>query len=256
MDYVEGNLNAYDQLAPSADLNAKDNSGPAKASADANASNWDAQHPTASFDGDAAGAANAKRSASNQGWQWNGSSYNAQFGASTASVSSSFWSAMQSGWEWAKQKFFAVFGIKRQNAEGGEVAGSNVTKTGRVVGQGNNTSDSVPLNAYTDVSTGEYVVRKAAVQSMESLYGRGIMAAINATGSIPSKYIADARRTSQITMPSGGLNGGSKSGGWSMPIETSSGDTYNQTFIYPSVTPIEVQKNNKLDQYASLGLLQ
>jgi len=52
------------------------------------------------------------------------------------------------------------------------------------------------------------------------------------------------------------LNGGSKSGGWSMPIETSSGDTYNQTFIYPSVTPIEVQKNNKLDQYASLGLLQ
>lgn len=82
------------------------------------------------------------------------------------------------------------------------------------------------------------------------------MAAINATGSIPSKYIADARRTSQITMPFGGLNGGSKSGGWSMPIETSSGDTYNQTFIYPSVTPIEVQKNNKLDQYANLGLLQ
>lgn len=256
LDYVEGNLNAYDQLAPSADLNAKDNSGPAKASADANASNWDAQHPTASFDGDAAGAANAKRSASNQGWQWNGSNYNAQFGASTESVSSSFWSAMQSGWEWAKQKFFAVFGVKRQNAEGGEVAGSGVTKTGRVVGQGNNTSDSVPLNAYTDVSTGEYVIRKAAVQSMENLYGRGIMAAINATGSIPSKYIADARRTSQITMPSGGLNGGSKSGGWSMPIETSSGDTYNQTFIYPSVTPIEVQKNNKLDQYASLGLLQ
>lgn len=256
LDYVEGNLNAYDQLAPSADLNAKDNSGPAKASADANASNWDAQHPTASFDGDAAGAANAKRSASNQGWQWNDSSYNAQFGASTESVSSSFWSAMQSGWEWAKQKFFAVFGIKRQNAEGGEVAGSGVTKTGRVVGQGNNTSDSVPLNAYTDVSTGEYVIRKAAVQSMENLYGRGIMAAINATGSIPSKYIADARRTSQITMPSGGLNGGSKSGGWSMPIETSSGDTYNQTFIYPSVTPIEVQKNNKLDQYANLGLLQ
>lgn len=256
LDYVEGNLNAYDQLAPSADLNAKDNSGPAKASADANASNWDAQHPTASFDGDAAGAANAKRSASNQGWQWNGSRYNAQFGASTESVSSSFWSAMQSGWEWAKQKFFAVFGVKRQNAEGGEVAGSGVTKTGRVVGQGNNTSDSVPLNAYTDVSTGEYVIRKAAVQSMENLYGRGIMAAINATGSIPSKYIADARRTSQITMPSGGLNGGSKSGGWSMPIETSSGDTYNQTFIYPSVTPIEVQKNNKLDQYASLGLLQ
>lgn len=256
LDYVEGNLNAYDQLAPSADLNAKDNSGPAKASADANASNWDAQHPTASFDGDAAGAANAKRSASNQGWQWNGSSYNAQFGASTESVSSSFWSAMQSGWEWAKQKFFAVFGIKRQNAEGGEVAGSGVTKTGRVVGQGNNTSDSVPLNAYTDVSTGEYVIRKAAAQSMENLYGRGTMAAINATGSIPSKYIADARRTSQITMPSGGLNGGSKSGGWSMPIETSSGDTYNQTFIYPSVTPIEVQKNNKLDQYANLGLLQ
>ena len=256
LDYVEGNLNAYDQLAPSADLNAKDNSGPAKASADANASNWDAQHPTASFDGDAAGAANAKRSASNQGWQWNGSSYNAQFGASTKSVSSSFWSAMQSGWEWAKQKFFAVFGVKRQNAEGGEVAGSGVTKTGRVVGQGNNTSDSVPLNAYTDVSTGEYVIRKAAAQSMENLYGRGIMAAINATGSIPSKYIADARRTSQITMPSGGLNGGSKSGGWSMPIETSSGDTYNQTFIYPSVTPIEVQKNNKLDQYANLGLLQ
>lgn len=256
LDYVEGNLNAYDQLAPSADLNAKDNSGPAKASADANASNWDAQHPTASFDGDAAGAANAKRSASNQGWQWNGSSYNAQFGASTESVSSSFWSAMQSGWEWAKQKFFAVFGVKRQNAEGGEVAGSGVTKTGRVVGQGNNTSDSVPLNAYTDGSTGEYVIRKAAVQSMENLYGRGIMAAINATGSIPSKYIADARRTSQITMPSGGLNGGSKSGGWSMPIETSSGDTYNQTFIYPSVTPIEVQKNNKLDQYANLGLLQ
>lgn len=256
LDYVEGNLNAYDQLAPSADLNAKDNSGPAKASADANASNWDAQHPTASFDGDAAGAANAKRSASNQGWQWNGSSYNAQFGASTESVSSSFWSAMQSGWEWAKQKFFAVFGVKRQNAEGGEVAGSGVTKTGRVVGQGNNTSDSVPLNAYTDASTGEYVIRKAAVQSMENLYGRGIMAAINATGSIPSKYIADARRTSQITMPSGGLNGGSKSGGWSMPIETSSGDTYNQTFIYPSVTPIEVQKNNKLDQYANLGLLQ
>lgn len=256
LDYVEGNLNAYDQLAPSADLNAKDNSGPAKASADANASNWDAQHPTASFDGDAAGAANAKRSASNQGWQWNGRSYNAQFGASTESVSSSFWSAMQSGWEWAKQKFFAVFGVKRQNAEGGEVAGSGVTKTGRVVGQGNNTSDSVPLNAYTDVSTGEYVIRKAAVQSMENLYGRGIMAAINATGSIPSKYIADARRTSQITMPSGGLNGGSKSGGWSMPIETSSGDTYNQTFIYPSVTPIEVQKNNKLDQYANLGLLQ
>lgn len=256
LDYVEGNLNAYDQLAPSADLNAKDNSGPAKASADANASNWDAQHPTASFDGDAAGAANAKRSASNQGWQWNGSNYNAQFGASTESVSSSFWSAMQSGWEWAKQKFFAVFGVKRQNAEGGEVAGSGVTKTGRVVGQGNNTSDSVPLNAYTDVSTGEYVIRKAAVQSMENLYGRGIMAAINATGSIPSKYIADARRTSQITMPSGGLNGGSKSGGWSMPIETSSGDTYNQTFIYPSVTPIEVQKNNKLDQYANLGLLQ
>lgn len=256
LDYVEGNLNAYDQLAPSADLNAKDNSGPAKASADANASNWDAQHPTASFDGDAAGAANAKRSASNQGWQWNGSTYNAQFGASTESVSSSFWSAMQSGWEWAKQKFFAVFGVKRQNAEGGEVAGSGVTKTGRVVGQGNNTSDSVPLNAYTDVSTGEYVIRKAAVQSMESLYGRGIMAAINATGSIPSKYIADARRTSQITMPSGGLNGGSKSGGWSMSIETSSGDTYNQTFIYPSVTPIEVQKNNKLDQYANLGLLQ
>lgn len=121
LDYVEGNLNAYDQLAPSADLNAKDNSGPAKASADANASNWDAQHPTASFDGDAAGAANAKRSASNQGWQWNGSTYNAQFGASTKSVSSSFWSAMQSGWEWAKQKFFAVFGVKRQNAEGGEV---------------------------------------------------------------------------------------------------------------------------------------
>ena len=241
LDYVEGNLNAYDQLAPSADLNAKDNSGPAKASADANASNWDAQHPTASFDGDAAGAANAKRSASNQGWQWNGSTYNAQFGASTKSVSSSFWSAMQSGWEWAKQKFFAVFGVKRQNAEGGEVAGSGVTKTGRVVGQGNNTSDSVPLNAYTDVSTGEYVIRKAAVQSMENLYGRGIMAAINATGSIPSKYIAD---------------GGSKSGGWSMPIETSSGDTYNQTFIYPSVTPIEVQKNNKLDQYANLGLLQ
>lgn len=256
LDYVEGNLNAYDQLAPSADLNAKDNSGPAKASADANARNWDAQHPTASFDGDAAGAANAKRSASNQGRQWNGSSYNAQFGASTASVSSSFWSAMQSGWEWAKQKFFAVFGVKRQNAEGGEVAGSGVTKTGRVVGQGNNTSDSVPLNAYTDVSTGEHVIRKAAVQSMENLYGRGIMAAINATGSIPSKYIADARRTSQITMPSGGLNGGSKSGGWSMPIETSSGDTYNQTFIYPSVTPIEVQKNNKLDQYANLGLLQ
>ena len=145
---------------------------------------------------------------------------------------------------------------KKGNAAGGEVAGSGVTKTGRVVGQGNNTSDSVPLNAYTDVSTGEYVIRKAAVQSMENLYGKGIMAAINATGSIPSKYIADARRTSQITMPSGGLNGGSKSGGWSMPIETSSGDTYNQTFIYPSVTPVEVQKNNKLDQYASLGLLQ
>ena len=201
LDYVEGNLNAYDQLAPSADLNAKDNSGPAKASADANASNWDAQHPTASFDGDAAGAANAKRSASNQGWQWNGSSYNAQFGASTESVSSSFWSAMQSGWEWAKQKFFAVFGVKRQNAEGGEVAGSGVTKTGRVVGQGNNTSDSVPLNAYTDVSTGEYVIRKAAVQSMENLYGRGIMAAINATGHHPvqSRNGADQDRSHPIS---------------------------------------------------------
>lgn len=257
LDYVNGNMKAYDALAPVADLNAHDNSGPAKASADANANNWASQHPTASFNGDASGASSARGAASAEGSRWDSAIYQAHFTASSTGASTALWDALSYAWQWAGKHFTAFFDSVFNNAEGGDVIGSGVRKTGRIVGQGNNTSDQVPLNAMTMGSTGEYVVRKAAVQRMEQLYGKGVMSAINMTGSIPGKYIRDARRTSRITMPQGRKtpisNGTARE--LRIPVKATGGTTYNQTFIYPSVTPVEVRKNQKLDQYANLGLI-
>lgn len=161
---------------------------------------------------------------------------------------SSFLSALAS----IPRQIFTTLFTRQGNAAGGEVAGGGVRRTGLMVGQGDNTSDGIPLNAATMVSTGEYVVKASSVRRMEELYGRGVMAAINATGSIPNKYVSDARRSNRFGMPMR-MSGGRRTT-IATPV-TRSGPTFNQTFIYPSVTPVPVQKNLKLDQYANLGLI-
>ncbi|MBT1161204.1 hypothetical protein [Bifidobacterium sp. SO1] len=286
LDYVNGKMDAYGKLVPTAKLNADPTGAKnAKDTAQKYADDWDIEEcvadfngdPTgaknakdtamsyadywagvrrvAGFDGDATGARNAKDTAQDYANQWNGSTYNAQFGATTDEVQNAFWAAWNWGTSWASKAFNAVLGFVRGDAEGGEVLGSGVTRTGRVTGQGDNTSDSIPLNASTMVSTGEYVVKASSVRRMEELYGSGVMAAINATGSIPNKYITDARRTSRITLPSArSTRSTGSNAALSMPA-VKSGDTYNQTFIYPSVTPIPVQRNRQLDEYANLGLI-
>lgn len=128
-----------------------------------------------------------------------------------------------------------------------------MTRTGRIVGRGTNTSDSIALNDSTDVSTGEYVVRAAAVHSMEALYGKGVMSAINASGDIPSQYLKNARRMTRVSMPSIVSD---YSAGSSDDVKFESGPTYNitQNFQYPTITPISVQTNQKLDKAAMIGM--
>lgn len=224
IDYVKGDANAYGSLRPTASLGARDNTQPAKRSAESTAN------------------------------QWNGSTYNAQFGGN---ISGSFWGMLGTLWSegrsWASRTFNAIFGTKRGRATGGEVEGDNVTRTGRIVGRGTNTSDSIALNDSTDVSTGEYVVRAAAVHSMEALYGKGVMSAINASGDIPSQYLKNARRMTRVSMPSMVSD---YSAGSSDDVKFESGPTYNitQNFQYPTITPISVQTNQKLDKAAMIGM--
>lgn len=224
IDYVKGDANAYGSLRPTASLGARDNTQP------------------------------AKRSAENTANQWNGSTYNAQFGGN---ISGGFWGMLGTLWNegkrWASRTFTAIFGTKRGRATGGEVEGGDVTRTGRIVGRGTNTSDSIALNDSTDVSTGEYVVRAAAVHSMEALYGKGVMSAINASGDIPSQYLKNARRMTRVSMPSMVSD---YSAGSSDDVKFESGPTYNitQNFQYPTITPISVQTNQKLDKAAMIGM--
>ena len=224
INYLKGDANAYGSLKPTASLGAKDNTKP------------------------------AKRSAENTANQWNGSTYNAQFGGN---ISGSFWGMLGTLWNegrsWASRKFNAIFGAKKGRATGGEVEGDNVTRTGRIVGRGTNTSDSIALNDSTDVSTGEYVVRAAAVHSMEAIYGKGVMSAINASGDIPSQYLKNARRMARVSMPSIVSD---YSAGSSDDVKFESGPTYNitQNFQYPTITPISVQTNQKLDKAAMIGM--
>lgn len=222
--YVKGDANAYGSLRPTASLGARDNTQP------------------------------AKRSAENTANQWNGSTYNAQFGGN---ISGSFGGMLGTLWnegkKWASRTFNAIFGAKKGRATGGEVEGDNVTRTGRIVGRGTNTSDSIALNDSTDVSTGEYVVRAAAVHSMEAIYGKGVMSAINSSGDIPSQYLKNARRMTRVSMPSIVSDYSSES---SDGVKFESGPTYNitQNFQYPTVTPITVQTNQKLDKAAMIGM--
>ena len=224
IDYLKGDANAYGSLRPTASLGARDNTQP------------------------------AKRSAENTANQWNGSTYNAQFGGN---ISGGFWGVLGTLWSegrsWASRTFNAIFGFKKGRATGGEVEGDNVTRTGRIVGRGTNTSDSIALNDSTDVSTGEYVVRAAAVHSMEALYGKGVMSAINASGDIPSQYLKNARRMTRVSMPSIVSD---YSAGSSDDVKFESGPTYNitQNFQYPTITPISVQTNQKLDKAAMIGM--
>lgn len=224
INYLKGDANAYGSLKPTASLGAKDNTKP------------------------------AKRSAENTANQWNGNTYNAQFGGN---ISGSFWGMLGTLWNegrsWASRKFNAIFGAKKGRATGGEVEGDNVTRTGRIVGRGTNTSDSIALNDSTDVSTGEYVVRAAAVHSMEAIYGKGVMSAINASGDIPSQYLKNARRMARVSMPSIVSD---YSAGSSDDVKFESGPTYNitQNFQYPTITPISVQTNQKLDKAAMIGM--
>lgn len=224
IDYVKGDANAYGSLRPTASLGARDNTQP------------------------------AKRSAENTANQWNRSTYNAQFGGN---ISGGFWGMLGTLWsegkQWASRTFNAIFGAKKGRATGGEVEGDNVTRTGRIVGRGTNTSDSIALNDSTDVSTGEYVVRAAAVHSMEALYGKGVMSAINASGDIPSQYLKNARRMTRVSMPSMVSD---YSAGSSDDVKFESGPTYNitQNFQYPTITPISVQTNQKLDKAAMIGM--
>ena len=224
IDYVKGDANAYGSLRPTASLGARDNTQPAKRSAERTAN------------------------------QWNGSTYNAQFGGN---ISDGFRGTLDTLWnegkKWASSTFNAIFGSKRRHATGGEVEGGNVTRTGRIVGRGTNTSDSIALNDSTDVSTGEYVVRAAAVHSMEALYGKGVMSAINASGDIPSQYLKNARRMTRVSMPSMVSD---YSAGSSDDVKFESGPTYNitQNFQYPTITPISVQTNQKLDKAAMIGM--
>lgn len=224
IDYLKGDANAYGSLRPTASLGARDNTQP------------------------------AKRSAENTANQWNGSTYNAQFGGN---ISGSFWGVLGTLWsegkKWASRTFNAIFGFKKGRATGGSVEGDNVTRTGRIVGRGTNTSDSIALNDSTDVSTGEYVVRAAAVHSMEALYGKGVMSAINASGDIPSQYLKNARRMTRVSMPSIVSD---YSAGSSDDVKFESGPTYNitQNFQYPTITPISVQTNQKLDKAAMIGM--
>ena len=224
INYLKGDANAYGALKPTASLGAKDNTKP------------------------------AKRSAENTANQWNGNTYNAQFGGN---ISGSFWGMLGTLWNegrsWASRTFNAIFGAKKGRATGGEVEGDNVTRTGRIVGRGTNTSDSIALNDSTDVSTGEYVVRAAAVHSMEAIYGKGVMSAINASGDIPSQYLKNARRMARVSMPSIVSD---YSAGSSDDVKFESGPTYNitQNFQYPTITPISVQTNQKLDKAAMIGM--
>lgn len=224
IDYLKGDANAYGSLRPTASLGARDNTQP------------------------------AKRSAENTANQWNGSTYNAQFGGN---ISGSFWGVLGTLWSegrsWASRTFNAIFGVRKRRATGGSVEGDNVTRTGRIVGRGTNTSDSIALNDSTDVSTGEYVVRAAAVHSMEALYGKGVMSAINASGDIPSQYLKNARRMTRVSMPSIVSD---YSAGSSDDVKFESGPTYNitQNFQYPTITPISVQTNQKLDKAAMIGM--
>lgn len=224
IDYVKGDANAYGSLRPTASLGARDHTQP------------------------------AKRSAENTANQWDSSTYNAQFGGN---ISGGFWGMIGTLWsegkKWASRTFNAIFGTKKGRATGGEVEGGNVTRTGRIVGHGTNTSDSIALNDSTDVSTGEYVVRAAAVHSMETLYGKGVMSAINASGDIPSQYLKNARRMTRVSMPSMVSD---YSAGSSDDVKFESGPTYNitQNFQYPTITPISVQTNQKLDKAAMIGM--
>lgn len=224
IDYLKGDANAYGSLRPTASLGARDNTQPAKRSAERTAN------------------------------QWNGSTYNARFGGN---ISGGFWGMLGTLWNegrsWASRTFNAIFGAKKGRATGGEVEGGNVTRTGRIVGRGTNTSDSIALNDSTDVSTGEYVVRAAAVHSMEALYGKGVMSAINASGEIPSQYLKNARRMTRVSMPSMVSD---YSAGSSYDVKFESGPTYNitQNFQYPTITPISVQTNQKLDKAAMIGM--
>lgn len=224
IDYLKGDANAYGSLRPTASLGARDNTQP------------------------------AKRSAENTANQWNGSTYNAQFGGN---ISGGFWGMLGTLWNegrsWASRTFNAIFGVRKRRATGGSVEGDNVTRTGRIVGRGTNTSDSIALNDSTDVSTGEYVVRAAAVHSMEALYGKGVMSAINASGDIPSQYLKNARRMTRVSMPSIVSD---YSAGSSDDVKFESGPTYNitQNFQYPTITPISVQTNQKLDKAAMIGM--
>lgn len=224
IDYLKGDANAYGSLRPTASLGARDNTQP------------------------------AKRSAENTANQWNVSTYNAQFGGN---ISGSFWGVLGTLWSegrsWASRTFNAIFGVRKRRATGGSVEGDNVTRTGRIVGRGTNTSDSIALNDSTDVSTGEYVVRAAAVHSMEALYGKGVMSAINASGDIPSQYLKNARRMTRVSMPSIVSD---YSAGSSDDVKFESGPTYNitQNFQYPTITPISVQTNQKLDKAAMIGM--
>ena len=88
---------------------------------------------------------------------------------------------------------------------------------------------------------------------MEALYGKGVMSAINASGDIPSQYLKNARRMTRVSMPSIVSD---YSAGSSNDVKFESGPTYNitQNFQYPTITPISVQTNQKLDKAAMIGM--
>ncbi|MFA6718982.1 MAG: hypothetical protein WCS15_07865, partial [Prevotella sp.] len=77
---------------------------------------------------------------------------------------------------------------------------------GYVTGPGTATSDSIP----TLLSNGEYVIKAATVQKLESAYGSGFLNLVNQTGKVPSltrKYVANASNTAKLGYASGGKVG-------------------------------------------------
>lgn len=147
----------------------------------------------------------------------------------------------------------------------GTLRGPRMAVGGRVNGVGSGTSDSIPAW----LSNGEHVIRAAAVKKLDSLYGKGFLDYMNRVGELPKRYPVTGRSVSFRDQQRAFAAGGRVASQFATPLNVTvtprvnvkapapqaSNTTFNQTFIYPSVVPVEVKKNQKLDQYANLGLL-
>lgn len=145
---------------------------------------------------------------------------------------------------------------------------------GRVNGPGTGVSDSIPTN----LSNGEMVIRAASVRKLDRTQGRGFLDSLNRYGDVmmareqaskPSPTALRYRARS-LALASGGRVMATGRDGWTVNVNpvikvemperqtmdtTGAGMTINQTFNYPTITPIPVQTNQKLDRAAMLGAL-